>query len=232
MTTTRPSGSEPWRKRLYVPNYQIGEAARYARLSRQTITAWHRYGARRALSAKEHRLALSYLQLIEVAVVASMRGSGISLSEIRETREYASKTWKSDYPFAEHRFKTDGRSLFLDFLEVEGRKGRGTLIRPGRGGQLAWADILGRLKEFHYEREGIVIRWHVAGPESDILIDPRVAFGSPHIDGTPTWVIKSRFDAGESLDEISDDFDLEERQVQEALAFEGIEPDLLRTWVH
>ena len=175
---------------------------------------------------------MSYLQLIEVAVVAAMRGSGISLSEIRDTREYASKTWRSEYPFAEHRFKTDGRSLFLDFQEMEGKKSRGTLIRPSRGGQLAWGEILGRLREFHYEREGIVIRWHVAGPESDILIDPRVAFGSPHIDGVPTWVIKSRFDAGERLDEISEDFDLAEGQVREALCFEGIDPDLLRVWAH
>jgi hypothetical protein len=139
------------------------------------------------------------MQLIEVAVVAAMRESGILLSEIRSTREYASKLWNVEYPFAIYKFLTDGRALFIDMQDVEGEKGTGTLIRPGKGGQLAWQHIIGRLREFEYEPKGVVIQWHVAGVHSDIVIDPRVAFGSPHINGTPTWIIRSRLDAGQTL---------------------------------
>lgn len=230
MATAR---AEPWRKRLYIPNYRVGEAARYAQLSRQTVARWHGYTNRPALSHRERRAALSYLQLIEVAVVAAMRRAGISLKEIRDTREYAAKMWESEFPFAVHRFKTDGKSLFLDLQELDGRAGRGKLIRPSRGGQLAWDKIIGRLEEFdYYERDDFVIRWHVAGAKSSIVIDPRIAFGAPQIQGTPTWAMKARLQAGESLEEIADDFDLEEGQVREALQFEGVDTASLRKWVH
>jgi uncharacterized protein (DUF433 family) len=229
MPTLAPK-PEPWRKRLYIPNYQVREAARYARISPGTVANWHKAG--KTLSQKERHAALSYLQLIEVAVVATFRTSGVTLKEIRETREYAAKQWQSDFPFAEYKFKTDGKSLFMDLRDFEGQKGEGRLVRPGRGGQLAWANIIGRLKKFDYERSGgFVLRWHLTGPGSPIVIDPRIAFGAPNVGGTPTWVIRARFDAGESVEEIGDDFDVGEQKVREALHFEGIDPEVGK-WTH
>jgi hypothetical protein len=35
-------GAEPWRKRLGIPAYQVGEAARYAQISAKTVVAWHK----------------------------------------------------------------------------------------------------------------------------------------------------------------------------------------------
>jgi hypothetical protein len=32
---------QPWRRRLYLPSYQIAEAARYADIAPQTVAAWH-----------------------------------------------------------------------------------------------------------------------------------------------------------------------------------------------
>jgi uncharacterized protein (DUF433 family) len=222
---------EPWRRRLYVPMYLVGEAARYARISPQTVAAWHR-GTRRALSEKAFRASLSYLQLIEVAVVAAFRKAGVSLSEVREARDFFAKRWKSEFPFAEYKFKTDGRSLFIDLQELEGHRGKGKLIRPGRGGQLAWGEIIGRLREFEYERgDGIVIRWHLIGPGSRVVIDPRVAFGAPNVQGTATWAVRGRFEAGESVKDICDDLDLEAEDVRGALEFDGIDPDAPK-WTH
>jgi uncharacterized protein (DUF433 family) len=103
-------------------------------------------------------------------------------------------------------------------------------------GQLAWNEIIGpRLKEFEYEHEGIVIRWHLRGMKSSIVIDPRVSFGAPAVRGTPTWVVKGRWVAGESVDEIAEDFDLEKELVREALLFEGYPRDQLdrpASWVN
>ena len=91
------------------------------------------------------------MQLIEVAVVAALRKEGVSLKRITDTREYVARTLKSEFPFAEYRFKTDGRRLFMDFAEIVGTKrGRGKLLRPDQQGQLAWAAVIGRLREFDY----------------------------------------------------------------------------------
>ena len=216
---------DAWRRRLYVPNYQVGEAARYADISRQTVVAWQKGEGSGALSPRDKGASLSYLQLIEVAVVAAFRKAGVPLKEIKASREYLSKQLESEYPFTEYNFKTDGRSLFMDYEQVVGAKGKGVLLRPGKAGQMAWEQIIGgRLRQFEYERKGIVVRWYLKGRDSPILIDPRVAFGAPVIHGTPTWVVKGRWEAGEVVSEIADDFGLKVKDVQDALRFEGVDP--------
>jgi uncharacterized protein (DUF433 family) len=223
--------TEFWRRRVFIPNYQVQEAARYAKIDTDTVNRWHKIGGQKTLSSREGKAALSYMQLIEVAVAAAFRKAGITLKNIRETREYIAKQLSVEFPFAQYRFKADGKRLVMDFQQIEGEKGKGKVLRPDQAGQLAWESILGRLKEFDYEDEGIVIKWHVAGPKSPIVIDPRIAFGAPTIKGTPTWVLSGRWDAGESVREIADDFDLTHQEVREGLVFEGVDQGGKR-WSH
>jgi hypothetical protein len=161
------SGSaEGWRKRLHIPAYQVGEAARYAQISAQTVSAWHKSDDRRVLSAKRDRERLSYLQLIELAVVAAFRKAKIALPEIRAAREHVKRELKSQHPFAEFKFKRYGKSLFTEFVE----SGRKNLLKANQAGQLEWKEIVGSvLQEFEYEHEGVAIRLHVAGPSSPQL---------------------------------------------------------------
>jgi uncharacterized protein (DUF433 family) len=157
----------------------------------------------------------------------------VPLKRVRDAREYLERTLKSEFPFAEYRFKSDGRRLFMDFAEIAGPgKGRGKLLRPDQEGQLAWEAVIGRLKEFEYERNGIVIRWRVAGPKSAVAIDPRISFGAPMVKGIPTWAIKGRWDAGEDPTDIAADFSLRKAEVIDALLFEGIDGKRLRKWLH
>lgn len=132
---------EPWRRRLYLPAYPVGEAVRYAGVSPRTVAAWHQEDARGALSltTRGRREELSYLQLIEVAVVAAFRKAGISLRRIREAREYVSKELKTEFPFAAYRFKTNGKRLLIDYRQVEGREGQ----RQAAGGQYSMPASLG-----------------------------------------------------------------------------------------
>ena len=97
------------------------------------------------------------------------------------------------------------------------------MLSADQGGQLAWESVIGRLREFEYEKDGIVLRWHVAGTSKPIIIDPRISFGAPTV-LTPTWVIRGRWDAGESDSDIADDFGLKKEEVREALKFEGVVP--------
>jgi uncharacterized protein (DUF433 family) len=216
-----------WRSRLYVPNYRIGEAARYAHLSPQTVAKWHtKPGSNRrsTLSTKEKGAALSYLQLIEVAVVSSFRRAGVGLKKIEAAREYLAKQMEVEFPFAAYRFKTDGKDLWMDYAQFEASAGDRTLLAASRGGQLAWADIIGRLQEFDYENdEGLAIRWHVAGRDENVIIDPRIQFGAPSVEGVATWAFKGRWEAGEDLDDIADDFGVSNSDVLAALRFEGVD---------
>jgi len=89
------------------------------------------------------------------------------------------------------------------------------------------------LKEFEYDDGGgVAIRWHVAGEHSPVVIDPRISFGAPSVNGTPTWIIKGRFEAGESDSEIAEDFNLNVPAVREALKFEGLSGSSKSKWMH
>jgi uncharacterized protein (DUF433 family) len=212
---------EPWRRRLFLPAYQIAEAAEYAQISPQTVAAWHRIEAE-LLKQRDKRSALNYMQLIEVAVVAAFRKAGVALSNIRAAREFAAHELKSEFPFAEYRFKENGRHLYLDSTQVSVKKG--VALQADQAGQLTWEAVIGRLNEFEYENHGIVLKWRVAGSSSPIVIDPRVSFGTPAVRGTPTWIIAGRWNAGESDSDIAEDFGIEADEVREALKFEGVLP--------
>src|SRR3954454_19061092 len=60
------SPDDAWLRRVFLPNYQVQEAARYARISPQTVINWQKGAAGPTLASREHRAALSYVQLIEV----------------------------------------------------------------------------------------------------------------------------------------------------------------------
>jgi hypothetical protein len=179
---------EPWRRRLYLPSYQLGEVASYVQISTQTVVAWHKM-ERALLSQREKRAALSYMQLIEVAVVAAFRKAKVPLKRIQAARDYARRVLRSEYPFVEYRFKEEARHLWLDSEQVSDLR-QGSVIQADQEGQLPWELIIGRLQEFEYEHDGIVLKWHVAGLSSPIIIDPRLSFGAPTVKGTPTWVIR------------------------------------------
>lgn len=207
---------QPWLRRLTLPTYQIGEAAAYAGVSAPTVVQWHRIEAA-LLKQREARSALSYFQLIEVAVVAAFRKAGVPMKNIRAARAYAANELKSEHPFAQYRFKENAKHLYLDSQQIDLKEG--TVLQADQGGQLQWELVIGRLREFEYEGD-VALRWRVAGEGSPIIIDPRISFGAPAVRGTPTWVIRGRFEAGESNSDIAEDFGLKPEEVREALKFE------------
>ncbi len=223
-SASNPSAT-PWARRMLLPAYQVSEAARYAGISPQTVTAWHKTSVAGSapLDPRSSRAALSYLQLIEVAVVAALRAQGVSLRRIVEARQYIAKVLRVEFPFARYSFKTDGRRLWMDYTQIVGnRRGKGKLLGLNENGQLAWDAIIGgRLRDFEYDGSGVVIKWNVAGPDSPVFIDPRVSFGAPVVEGIPTWIISGRRKAGEAVSDIADDFSIDVESVLSALQFEG-----------
>lgn len=213
-----------WRRRLFLPAYSITEAARYTKAPAPTISSGFNRESLRgpALAGREKGRPLSYLQLVEVAFVVTARQLQISLKEIRSTRNYFRQQFQVEFPFATLRFQTEGINLLLQLQEVDPTAERAKLILGGRDGQLAWAPLMtGRFLEFDYEND-LAIVWHVAGRTSPVHIDPRMNFGAPTVRGIPTWAVKGRYEAGEDVEDIQDDFSLEANEVVGALDFEGV----------
>ena len=222
-------GDAPWFRRLYLPAYRISDAARYAGTSIRTIANWHyrdlpSHGFP-ALPGRERGKPLSYLELIEIAVVTTFRKLNVPLGNIAKTRQYMAQTFNAEFPFAEYRFKTDGYHLLMDLAEVDPILRTDDLIVADAGGQLGWnAMMVDRLLEFDYDREyELALQWFAAGRQSRVTIDPRVSYGAPMVNGIPTWILKGRWAAGESISDIQEDFNLEEKDIADGLRFEGVE---------
>lgn len=215
---------EPWRRRLYLPAYQIADAARYSGAAAQTVSSWHNRdsGIGPALPRRRKGQPLSYLELAEVAFVATFRQLGVPLQRIRRARLYAAQVLKAEHPFAERNWLTEGHHLMLDLCQIHNDGPIGGLVVADAHGQTAWQEMVGeRFAQFDYE-SGLALVWHVAGRDSPVVINPRVSFGAPTIRGIPTWALKGRWTAGESIEEMADDFGLDEDDVSMGLNFEGI----------
>ena len=228
-------GAAPWFRRLYLPAYSLSNAARYSGISPQVASNWYYRALPQvgyvALPNKERRVPLNYLQLIELAVVSVFRQLRVPLRNIAETRQYCAQVFASEYPFAEYQFKTDGFHLLMDVADAVPSLTTDDLIVADAHGQLAWNSMMeDKLLEFDYDKHyEIALRWFVAGRKSKVLIDPRVAFGAPMVRGIPTWILRGRWKAGETVADIEEDFNLEESEIRDALEFEGVSPEAVET---
>lgn len=182
-----------------------------------------RHHVRPVVTDREQQKPLSYLQLIEVAFVATFRALGVSLAKIRDARDYIAQTFESEYPFAEYRLMTEGFNVLMLLQQVVPDAEADRLILTNRAGRTGWRPMIGsRFAEFDYEN-GIAIKWHLGGRDSVVTIDPRLLFGAPSIGGIPTRAIRGRWRAQESIKDIAADFGIEPKQVIDAPRFEDID---------
>ena len=202
-----------------MPTYETGEAARYSHIAPQTVSHW-----RRRLPGYEKGRRLSYLDLIEVAVIAAFHKSGVSLQMIRKARAYASDELNSRHPFVQYRWQTEGGHMLLRLSEIDSHVSVDNLVVADEYGRVAWPDMVAeRFSHFDYDDTGLVIMWHVWGRDNLVTIDPRIRFGTPTVEGVPTWVLEGRWQAGESFKDMEDDLGLSSQAVIDALLFEGIQ---------
>jgi uncharacterized protein (DUF433 family) len=211
-----------------LPTYRIGDAARYSGISSQVASNWYYRVLLQvgyvAIPDKERHTPLNYLQLIELAIVSTFRELKVPLRNIADARLYFAQVLTSEYPFAEYQFKTDGFHLLMNVTTAVPTLVIDYLIVADANGQLAWnAMVEDKLLEFDYDEQcGIALKWFGAGRKATVLVDPRVSFGAPMVRGIPTFVLKGRWEAGEAVGDIREDFSLQDNEIRDALAFEGV----------
>jgi len=155
-------------------------------------------------------------------VLASLRRQHkIQMHKVRDALLYLVKKLGAKHPLASERLETDGRSLFI--------KKYGQLIDLPEDGQLAIESVLRPyLRRIEHDASGLAIRFfpvrRTSDPESPrtVVIDPFLSFGKPVLTGTgvPTAIVTRRFDAGESIAELADDYGLSPTQIEEAIRYE------------
>lgn len=232
---------------LELPMYSLTDAARYLKIHPATLRSWLvgrtyrlRSGAIRRSSpiiaaSSTKPLLLSFYNLVEANVLSTIRQTyGVNFRKIRITLEHIKNEPESPrHVFATKEFLTDRRDLFIE----EGK----SLVCTSQYGQqvikCVFEQLLERIDRDEFNRPRRVYPFITripvdTSPECEVIrsqpksivIDPFVSFGNPVVVGTgvPTRIIAGRFSAGEDISILSDDYDIEEEKIKEALEYEGI----------
>jgi uncharacterized protein (DUF433 family) len=216
-----------------IPNYAISEAARYLRIPAGTIRSWvvgRRYKTAQGIQQfaplivtpdQKPRL-LSFTNLIEIHILRAIRKDHqIQLDKVRTALDYLESQIQVSHPLARQQFRTDGIDLFIERY--------GTLINASQSGQTALKDALNaHLERIEPDDSGLAIklypftRSHEENSPRLVVIDPRVAFGRLVISGTgiPTQIIAERYCAGDSIDDLADDYNCDRQTIEEAIRCE------------
>lgn len=171
-------------------------------ISRQTIARWLRgYDYTRGGETRhsdplwqpdyineDETLELSFRDLIELRFVKTFKDHGLSLPTIRACFNRAVELVHDDRPFSTQKFRTDGKTIFL---EITHDVSEGELIDLKRRQGVFHSVILPSLHDLEFDAD-IVARWFPLGKDRrTIVVDPARAFGRPIVvdGGVPVEVL-------------------------------------------
>ncbi len=214
----------------HMPLYSPAEAARFLRLPPSTVRAWA-FGQRYKVKDEARRFQpvinaadpkarrLSFVNLVELLVLAAIRkGHGVELKQVRSAVDFLRKRYPSNHPLADNEFQTNGIDLFIEKY--------GSLLNISQDGQIAIKEVIQQyLRLVDRDPSGVPFKLHLPrrpgapDPLAAVVIDPERGFGRPVLDGRGirTEVIWERFQAGESIASLAQDYGLEPAVIEDIL---------------
>jgi uncharacterized protein (DUF433 family) len=213
--------------------YTLAEAARYLRLPSATLRSWvlgRQYPTAKGssdfppliLPASKQPPLLSFSNLIEAHVLWALRTEhGVPVKALRDALAYAEKTLRIKRLLLRPELRANAGKVFLDRY--------GELIDLPASGQLAMRQLFNEhLKRIEWDTSNFPVRLYPflsivsASGERPIVINPYIAFGRPVVErkGVSTSAIVERIDAGESVEDVANDYDLGKTEIEQAILYE------------
>lgn len=227
--------------------YTVADAATLLRIPQRNIRRWlagypfrARDGSRRImpplwqpqLPTHERRLELGFRDLIELRFVSAFIDKGLGILTIRRCLEHARVFVGDNRPFSTRRFQTDGRTIFLSFVEQAISNPSEVLadvpeIERARlidlkTRQYVFRDVIQQtFKDLDLDADA-VSRWRPFHGKGTIVIDPKRAFGQPIAaeTGVPTSALADAVAAEGSDKRVAALFNVPRNVVADAVAFE------------
>lgn len=211
------------------PVYGIAEAAGLLGLRPDRTRAWldgyERSGVRYAPVVRDVTTGadiVTWGEFVELGYLREYRRCGVPLQRLRPVIDELRREFATPYPLATAQPYVMGRELVLEVQERnELPSAIAIVIRSGQ--QVMLTDMANRFfrkVEFDSSGVGDVRRLHPAGRASPVVIDPLVRFGRPVVGGVATERLWELFDAGETVAEIADGYDMTSELVSAAVAYE------------
>jgi uncharacterized protein (DUF433 family) len=217
---------------LNVGIYTVAEASRLTGVSKDRVRRWLRgyhSGLRKKdypalwesqLPAIENKVALGFLDIIEIKFVDAFLEAGVSWAMMHRVRDKAKRLYTSTgHPFCTQGFVTDGRQIFRDVHQETGDRCLHEIVTD----QYVFAGITKPfLKELEFQ-DGMFLRWWPLGKDHHIVIDPRKNFGQPTVvtEGIPTQNLARSYKAnGSSYEEVARWYEISPESVRAAVDYE------------
>lgn len=164
-------------------------------------------------------LELSFRDLIELRFVKAFLEAGIGLLAIRNCLAYARECAESDRPFSSGKFRTDGRTIFLESLEQSAEP----KLIDLKNKQYVLKQVIERtFKDLDLEADAVA-RWRPYKGKASIVIDPTRSFGQPIVAraGVPTAVLADAVAAEGSVARVAKLYDVSESAIRDAVRFQN-----------
>jgi uncharacterized protein (DUF433 family) len=165
------------------------------------------------------RLAMSFLDLMELRFVKAFRLHGLSFYKIRKASNRAAVMLDTHHPFASLRFFTDRKTIFIRIAEEEGDAQLLDLVKGQYGIESIITPLL--LKGVEYGND-LPRRWYPLGRDRGVIIDPGYSFGHPIVADfyVRTSVLYAAYKAEGSLVKAAKWYEVSETAVRRAVDFE------------
>lgn len=216
-----------------IHTYTTGDAARYLRMPKATIRSWtvgrtyptnegNRHFQPLITIPEQKPRLLSFTNLVEIHVLRAIRQAhNIQLDKVRTALDYIEAQLEVAHPLAHEEFRTDGVDLFIQRY--------GNLINVSKDGQILLKTALtNHLKRIEVDESGLAIRLYPFTRSREdisprlVVIDPSISFGRLVIAGTgiPPNIVAERYQAGDSIDELAQDYKCDRTKIEEAIRCE------------
>jgi uncharacterized protein (DUF433 family) len=203
-------------------------------ISRKTVTRWlmgYDYVVR---GEKRHsdplwrpdytndnqHLEISFRDLIELRFVKAFRDAGLTLPTIQECFLRAVEEVQDERPFSTSKFRTDGKTIFLDIThDVH----EGEMIDLRRRQSVFRTVVEPSLRDLEFDAAAVA-RWYPLGrSRRSIVVDPARAFGRPitALGGVPTEVLSSAVLVEGSPEKVARLYEVPLAAVRDAVTFQG-----------
>ena len=209
--------------------YTVAEAARLVQVRPSRISRWLRghdvegrsYEPlwRPQVDLGDDGIFLGFRDLQEVRVVKAFIAKGLSPQRVRRAIMLAGELVDDERPLSTKRFRTDGRSIFLQVVEEDGQTRLTDLFRQ----QFAFREMLEQsLSNIEYDDAGAPSLWWPLGRAGSVIMDPARSFGQPIEAETsvPTATLAAAARAEGSAENAARAWSVPLRAVRRAVEFE------------
>ena len=219
--------------------YTVPEAARLLATSPRNISRWlggyaYRNSRGNAIHASplwrpqlpcdDDHLELGFHDLIELQFVLAFLKHGVGLNVVRRCLANAQKIMREERPFSTHRFRTDGKSIFLETLRELQQTGATpeSPVTDLKTGQMVFKLVVEPTFRDLDLSGGSVVHWRPYRGKPTIVIDPNRSFGKPLAAefGVPTSALATAVKAESSEERVAALFEVSIAVVNDAVAFE------------